>query len=503
MFKIQILSTVRHREVSTMTSPTDFNKSKMAVFEPVGSYDIPEEEDNDGINEASSRLSLFAAVEGDGASSCRPLVRLLFHRGKQSAILASIQSHKFHKGHARRLFSGICGLLKKVIEEETFVPESAFELEDGKQQQTMDPADVVPDAKSTEALDYIKASTLCFSAYLEGLVERRTDTTDSDDRKRYSVIDVALEVAQLLHGILLSLHSCGTKGIQVQTNIASLCETWWIQRFVDREAMVPMLMPYLVAKTLDGTAQKSDVKRLFQMKNALAVLDFENESISYLKSLLLRTVSSPLFLKLPEGNRFIASLFYLHESMVKDVHQAIRVQIPESKKAILKAYGEVYFRAWKETEPGSVVCNAIEDVCLSDFLYAVLHVATPATHKSLMALLEPFHSAKKTPSVETLLYRMYGPILWRSLRAASPRVRVNAATVLSATFPLKPSSASPKEIERAIQKGISALEALLTDSDPHVRVAGSEATATVLGTYWAVLSSTDIRLLLNRKYNFV
>jgi hypothetical protein len=58
-------------------------------------------------------------------------------------------------------------------------------------------------------------------------------------------------------------------------------------------------------------------------------------------------------------------------------------------------------------------------------------------------------------------------------------------------------------MERAIQKGISALEALLTDSDPHVRVAGSEATATVLGTYWAVLSSTDIRLLLNRKYNFV
>jgi hypothetical protein len=71
----------------------------------------------------------------------------------------------------------------------------------------MDPADVVPDAKSTEALDYIKACTLCLSAYLEGLVERRTGTTNSDDRKRYSVIDVALEVAQLLHGILLSLHS--------------------------------------------------------------------------------------------------------------------------------------------------------------------------------------------------------------------------------------------------------------------------------------------------------
>ena len=79
---------------------------------------------------------------------------------------------------------------------------------------------------------------------------------------------------------------------------------------------------------------------------------------------------------------------------------------------------------------------------------------------------------------------MYGPILWRSLRAANPRVRVNAAVVLSATFPLKSSSASPKEMERAVQKGTSALEALLTDSDPRVRVAGSEATATVLATFW-------------------
>jgi hypothetical protein len=57
---------------------------------------------------------------------------------------------------------------------------------------------------------------------------------------------------------------------------------------------------------------------------------FENEKISYLKLLLLCTVSSPLFLKLPEGYRIIASFFYFHESMVKDVHQAIRVEIPES-----------------------------------------------------------------------------------------------------------------------------------------------------------------------------
>jgi hypothetical protein len=83
----------------------------------------------------------------------------------------------------------------------------------------------------------------------------------------------------------------------------------------------------------------------------------------------------------------------------------------------------------------------------------------------------------------------------------------NAATVLLATIPLKPSSASPKEIECAIQKGIR--ELLLWKHywriaiRMHVHVAGSEATETVLSTYWAVLSLTEIRLLLNHKYNYV
>jgi len=481
------------------------------AFEPVGNYDLDGEVEEKEIDEGSARIALFAAVEGDGteqALSCRPLVRLLFRQGRQSTVLASIQSHKFHKGHARRFFAGLTSILKKVIEEETYVPASAYESDDdenndgankNRKQETIDPTDVVPDAKSTEALEFLKASSLCLGAYLEGLVERRPDTGGDPDRKRFQVMDEVFAVAELLHSVLFSLHSCGSKGLQVQATIASICETWWLQRFVDREAMVVQLLPFLVARSLDAAAQKSDVKRLFVIRDAFGVLDFDNESIAYLKSILLRTVSSPLFLKQTEGKRFIASLFYLHQSMVRDLHQAIRVQIPDAKKQILQAYGEIYFRAWKETEPDSPVRNAIEEIALQDLMYAVLHVATPGTAKSLMVILEPFHAAKKTSEVENLLHRMYGPILWRSLRAANPRVRVNAATVLSETFPLKASSASPKEMELAVQKGTGALKSLLTDNDPRVRVAGSETTATVLATFWDVLSATDIRMLLNRK----
>jgi condensin-2 complex subunit G2 len=459
--------------------------------------------DDSEIDESPSRLALFAAVEGDGTEqflSCRPLVKLLFREAKQTTILASIQSHRFHKGHARRFFAGIATILNKVIQEESYVPASAYESDDeqegtdnqNRKQETINPSDVVPDPKSTEALEFLKASALCVNAYLEGLVDRRAET--DTDRK---IVDDVFVVAELLHNALFSLHSCGAKGLLVQTSIASLCELWWHQRFVDREALVVQLLPLLVVRSLDANAQKSDVKRLVHILEALDVLDYENESITYLQSLLLRTVSSPLYLRINEGKRFIASLFHLHNALVRDLHQAIRVQIPDAKKTILQAYGEIYFKAWKESE--THVRTAIEERALQDLVYSVLHVTNPTMAKSIHTILEPFHNAKKNSEVESLLHRMYGPILWRSIKAANPRVRINAAAVLSVTFPLKTASINHKETEQAIQKGTKALKDLLTDSDPRVRVAGSEATATILATFWDVLPVIDIRMLLNRK----
>lgn len=461
--------------------------------------------DDSEIDEGLARQALFAAVEGDGTEqvlSCRPLVKLLFRDCNQSTALASIQSHKFHKGHARRFFAGITPILMKVLQEESYIPASVFardEEEEGtdtncKPEKTVS-SDVVPDPKSTEALEFMKASALCVSAYLEGLVGRRSDT--DTDRKMYDVVDEAYGVAELLHSVLFSLHSCGVKGMQVQTSIASLCELWWHQRFVDREALVVQLLPLLVVRSLDANALKTDVKRLFYIREALNVLDFEHESIAYLRSLLLRSVSSPLYLRLNEGKRFIAGLFHLHNSLVRDLHQAIRVQIPDAKNTILQAYGEIFFRAWKESV--DQVRTHIEERVLQDLMYAVLHIANPTMAKSILTILEPFHDAKKNSDVESLLYRMYSPILWRAIKAANPRVRMNAAAVLAVTFPLNAPSLGHKETEQAIQKGTKALKDLLIDSDPRVRVAGSEATATILATFWDVLPATDIRMLLNRK----
>ena len=114
--------------------------------------------------------------------------------------------------------------------------------------------------------------------------------------------------------------------------------------------------------------------------------------------------------------------------------------MPQSKRPILKVYGEIYKKAWKDSH--NINCPeeiqaAIEEDVLQDLMFSALHISNPRMSKILMLVLEPFHEAKKATDFEGLLYRMYGPILWRALTAANPQVRVNAAHILVEVFPLQ------------------------------------------------------------------
>jgi hypothetical protein len=185
---------------------------------------------------------------------------------------------------------------------------------------------------------------------------------------------------------------------------------------------------------------------------------------------------------------------------------AFRAQIPEANKTVLKAYGEIYLKAWKDASDDvspqeENTRNALEHQILQDLMHAAIHVSSPVTARSLLTLLEPIHAEKKQPKVAELLYRLYSPILWRSLTAANPLVRRNAVGVLEQVFPLQdPSSQNSQTMKVAVQKGTAALKTALQDADPRVRVAGSEATARVCVTFWDALPAADIRMLLNRKF---
>ena len=55
----------------------------------------------------------------------------------------------------------------------------------------------------------------------------------------------------------------------------------------------------------------ADVKRCHAMREALQLLDFEDESIADVRALLVRAAFCPAFLRAAEGRRFLGYLFTL------------------------------------------------------------------------------------------------------------------------------------------------------------------------------------------------
>lgn len=136
---------------------------------------------------------------------------------------------------------------------------------------------------------------------------------------------------------------------------------------------------------------------------------------------------------------------------------------------------------------------------LQDLFYASLHLESMKMVTSVRTILKPFFDAKKSPDVDAMLFKMYGPILWRALKAVNPLVRVNACAILGDTFPLHDPRGSNIETEEVIMKTVNFLKSILLDDVPLVRVAAADVTARTLGSYWDALPSSDVRTLLNSK----
>ena len=444
---------------------------------------------------------------------------------ERSTYLDAIRSHKFQKLHARRLFSSLLPLLKHTIQNEHYVPLSAFEDDesiannDGNKKNKRD-SDVTeaseftvePDEASTQALLFIKYSSMIVNAFIYNQIQRRVNT--NPDRV-YDMIEEVYVIAELLHNNLFSLNSCGREGMSVQREIIAMCESYWKGQFSDREELVTQLIPLLVVKSLNGSATNADIKRLWVMREAMKLLDFQERStIAELRNLLLKTSTSALYLKNADGRKMIAYLFQLDPSLARDLHHSIRIQIPYSKTSALGAYGEIYSNAWKnvaqeraidqdaieeedDEDEANIIESAIEDA-LQDLMSGYLHAPTAHFAKNILIVLSSLHSQKSNPLYDSLLYRLYNPILWRALSAANPLVRIHASTILHTTFPLEDPNGGKAHSKEVISKSIEMLTSLLNDNDPKVRIAGCDSAIRILGVCWDIISSDHIRSLLNQ-----
>jgi len=157
---------------------------------------------------------------------------------------------------------------------------------------------------------------------------------------------------------------------------------------------------------------------------------------------------------------------------------------------LAESYADVYFRAWQSAfvmgENGMV--SVIETEMIQDLMDAGVHVADPDLARTVFTILTAgFHDNKHIRGVDTMLLRLYNPILWRALNVANPTVRFNATRLLARAFPLQDTDASVAETDQVLQKQFSAIETLLRDKSPQVRVAAVQGACRMLSVYWELI----------------
>lgn len=163
--------------------------------------------------------------------------------------------------------------------------------------------------------------------------------------------------------------------------------------------------------------------------------------------------------------------------------------LPRFSLAASSTYGKVFHSAWKELSQEarneSLVAKIEES--LQTWVYQAMHASHTKNFKSLRALILAFHATNRNGALHSMLKRIYGPILWRSVKCANAIVRAQATILFFDVFPLHDPEGSAEEDDSLLQRQFDLLTSLLNDSDHTVRLNAVNGTCQILVDYWESL----------------
>eukprot|EP00026_Physarum_polycephalum_P001187 Phypoly_transcript_01188.p1 GENE.Phypoly_transcript_01188~~Phypoly_transcript_01188.p1 ORF type:complete len:1187 (+),score=275.43 Phypoly_transcript_01188:424-3561(+) len=286
--------------------------------------------------------------------------------------------------------------------------------------------------------------------------------------------------------------------LELVGDIVATCETWYMQKRDGREHLVAQTISYLLIHAIDHGKQ-ADVKRVCSFREALMLIDFQDESSVTMKQILLSCLVHPLFLHNSDGRKFLSCLFSLSQPFVDQLHDVIKGQLPLCKKSVRSEYAEIYFRAWKSaTGP---YLHKMEYTCIQDLMTCAVHAENRHVISGLRGVLGYFHEQKHQRGVDSMLTRLYEPIIWRSLKVANQFVRGNAAWLFVDAFPLVEADAPSRESDETLQKQFQLLQELLKDPTTTVREIAVLGVCQILGKFWEMIPVATSRVLLHKIIN--
>ncbi|ELT96959.1 hypothetical protein CAPTEDRAFT_221866 [Capitella teleta] len=301
------------------------------------------------------------------------------------------------------------------------------------------------------------------------------------------------DTVYLLNGMLLHF---GSQGLQLQRQVASISELWWLKDLPNRDDMASNLMAFLLHNVMsaNGKGAVKDVKSLWKLRSCLKHVSLDDAAIV---DLLKQAFSCSILLSRDEGRKFLSEVFLLRVDLIAEFHSLILMQLSHATKEKIGWYGAIYVRAWRESKGDFK--QTIESLAIQRLMHLAVHCKrrihgsriSPAS--TARKLLNAFHRQKLLDGMDEMLFRLYSPILWRSLRAANADVRANATAVLLDAFPLQdPEAQRAKDKHASHQRQFDILKELLFDPSPEVRCLAVEGVCRICNVYWELIPIATI-----------
>ncbi|GFR43490.1 hypothetical protein Agub_g4576 [Astrephomene gubernaculifera] len=318
-------------------------------------------------------------------------------------------------------------------------------------------------------------------------------------RSQQQPCDALVNTARMLHDYVLMNNLCPeleSLVIDLQDAALKLCCSWWERRAVDKEFLITRAIPYLLCRAVQGLhkPKTSFIKLCYSMRDAMELLEWDDETIKDTKSLLLFAAFHPAFLRESEGRRFVAWCFRLEPQMTNELFAIIRNQIPSNQPATLAAYGEILFRAWRDTVGP---CAAEVESEIQTLMQAAITASTASLAKAIRSVLNGLHSQKNLEKrINPALVRLYDPILPRAFAAANAEVRRNAVNLLAAAFPIVDPEAGAAENNTRMTHQLGLFLESLGDACPSVREAAVESCCRCLKFFWEIIpAATSAKMI--------
>eukprot|EP01135_Chromosphaera_perkinsii_P006883 Nk52_evm38s621 gene=Nk52_evmTU38s621 len=463
---------------------------------------------------------LLSAVIAENGVEVIKFSRL--HASKKDKFDLNETLQLFTREERKKLWNGLVALLEKYLEGPGNIDDTE---KGGIEYDPFDREDV------EELVDLLSAACEFCMVGMTLKTHKKKGVVDDDSESGVEISEELFLVAETLHGLIFSLsehiveekednedaesdnvgaskreaslRSVRDKIILTRDNIVCMCELWWKNNFEGKEALMSQALCHLLVLSLEEASKAPLLKRIYSMREGLYAVDFEDDSAEMFRTLLMHCVIHPFYLSNEFGIKFCAFLFTISPNLMNDIHETIKNQIATTRsKLVLEAYGEIFFRAWKQLTDD--LLYHFEYSCLQDLMYHAVLAPRKGSYSlalNLQAVLSHFHNQKRYKGVDEALLRLYEPIVWRNLKVANSEVRANAAAILFDAFPLQDPDSRASEIDEALQKQFDTLPDLFTDPCPDVRVIGVHGICRIISLYFELIPLPTTKSLLEKIVN--